>query len=462
MQVNKFSELVSLNDYLEGTTSSLKGSLEGGWQDDGLKAKLEAVMVVIHENESLLREGPPDQTIRFIKNVKQFTEFVVNAPESPEKQVLLRATTKTITVSFNILGKDDINGTMVTIRDLQKIDQELYKQSLANWISHNQIPIKQLNLTEKEMLEVVPLLTFLDLTDDKNRTCKNCTFTEDFIGNLLENSRNLKHLIIKNSKMDGSAFARFKETQNLLQLTIKACPAFNQKLVGMHYLQQLTICDCGAFNQKLEGMSNLQQLTLSSCNVFNQKLEEMPSLKDLSISFCYVFNQKLESMPILEKLSIEYCDIFNLELEGMHCLQELKIRHNGAFNQKLEGMQNLQKLNIDRCSVFNQKLKGMQNLQELSIESCRVFNQKLKQMPRLRELNIFWCKAFNQGLDGMQSLQRLRLLGCVALNPFDHSLRTALIIFRNKPKIFSSHWNKLSIGRETTESCFSTRKSNRN
>ena len=214
---------------------------------------------------------------------------------------------------------------------LKVLNTNLYKQSLANWISNKKIPIKQLNLSEKEMLEIAPWLTYLDLTDVNIWSGKKCTFTEDFIGKLLENSQNLKSLFIENSKLEGSTFSHFKGMLNLQHLTISHCLFFNQKLEGLQNLQQLTISNCKDFNQKLEGMQNLQQLKISYCHSFNEKLEGMQNLKHLKISYCHDFNQKLK---------------------GMHKLKQLKIAHCNAFNHKLEGLQNLQQLEISSCYAF--------------------------------------------------------------------------------------------------------------
>src|SRR5262249_2695832 len=149
-----------------------------------------------------------------------------------------------------------------------------YKETVANWISDQKIPLKKLGLSNKELVDLAPFLTYLDLTDgryDANDVLIDCIFTEQFIGNLLKNSSNCEHLIISHCNITGKALNQFKTAQKLQALTISNCPEFNQPLPTLNGLHKLTIMSCHKFNQKFPAsMDKLETLGIMRCMSFNQ------------------------------------------------------------------------------------------------------------------------------------------------------------------------------------------------
>lgn len=410
MIVDRYNNLFMLNDYLESEASSF--AVE---HTIGMKERIKLITAVLHENEDLLSGAQLDQTIRFIKNVKQIGAFAGNLPA--EKKIL-EAAAKSIAVAVNTLNSDAIEGFKAAIGELQVVDNELYNKMLAQWISNQQIPLKQLELSEAKMLEIAPWLTYLDLTDGRSLQCNDCIFTEEFIGELLNKTRNLQYLFIKNSKIEGSAFDRFVNREKLLELRIEGCPFFNRGIVGMSNLKLLTISLCPLFNGELHELEKLQRLTIEMCSSFNQELDGMPYLEDLIIWGSSVFNKVIRGMENLLYLTIRDCLVYNQKICGMKNLLEFNLWNCPAFNQVLSEMPMLQMLNVSSCLAFNGKLVGLKNLEKLILYCLPNFKQSLEEMSKLQQLEVGDCPLFNGKLAGMEQLIKLTLARC----RFDHEL----------------------------------------
>lgn len=251
MKIINYDDLSTLNDVLKNAENEDKSEIPA----------------LIQKNLGLLESPPAREALRFIRSVKKMD----GAGEG-----VIATAIKTAAISIEHLGKEDIE----TINQLKEVDETLYKQTLANWIAHHKIPIKELDLTEDQMLALAPHLTYLDLTDGKydyfNNTLQSCLFTEEFIAKLLENSQKLNEIVLKNCNIGTAVFSRFSKTNSLQSLVIENCPAFNQQLPdGLNSLQKLVVWSCRAYNQKLpDGLKSLQSLKIRKCDALNQLLPD--------------------------------------------------------------------------------------------------------------------------------------------------------------------------------------------
>src|SRR5262249_54270857 len=158
-------------------------------------------------------------TVSFIKEVKNLSHLIKGDYQTAG---YLDTAMKTALISLTKLSKD-VNQSMSVLNAMKEIDQNLYYQSVANWVNSQQIPIKKLGLPEKTLLEIAPWLTYLEIRDgeyaEESGDLINCTYTDNFIGELLARTQKLTHLHVEFSKMK-NALARLKNTEHLQELTI--------------------------------------------------------------------------------------------------------------------------------------------------------------------------------------------------------------------------------------------------
>ena len=311
INVNNITEF---NNYLGDYTKYLQ-KME--YSKDFQASDLQKIREFFEEHKSFIGESDVDGTVFFLKLVKQLKDLTKGTDEGSKGEGLLTIARKTAALSFNHLSQQRMEDSCTTIRKLNEFDHGLYLETFANWVNHQKIPIKKLGLSEDEMLELVPRLTYLDLTDGEYvrfGRLEDCTFTEEFVGKLLEKSQKLNYLLIRKCNIDGTALSRLKNSDKIKYLEINTCPNFNQKLPDlMPKLEKLIIREC-PFNQKLpDQLPNLVELRITGSVFgqcpFNQKLpDQLPKLVKLILR-CLAFNlfdHPLSTSLVLIRLNPNY------------------------------------------------------------------------------------------------------------------------------------------------------------
>lgn len=305
VSLNSIQSLNDLNNFLKveiEALKSLKGDFKGREVDmvGSMSQRIETLAQTIKTHESLINEEQDkltSDTIDFMKSIKTIKELRDNScPLEGGGEEEFQKVFKATTVLFENLGIENLDQSKSTIQEIKKVDSSIYYQVLAGWIEKKKIPLKDLKMSEEEILELAPYLTYLNLSDGNTSSLEDCTFKADFIGKLLEKSESLNELVIIRCKISGSEISRLKNVDKLQNLTIQDCKDFQDCLPEeMRSLKSLEILDCRLYNQKLpQELPNLTSLTLNGCEAFNQKLsEEIPKLRHLTIGKCPDFNQEL-------------------------------------------------------------------------------------------------------------------------------------------------------------------------
>jgi hypothetical protein len=327
------------------------------------------------------------------------------------------------------------------IQEFKAIDEFLYYESLAKYISDKKLPIASLELSKEEMLKTAHWLTHLDLT--------GAQFSTSFCTDLLRSTPNLSALIIKddwfnprhdlglnkkNLKVLEIAncpyiFLHLNEYQNLESLAISGSTEFDQSVNELRNLKHLKIENCRAFNQEIS-LEHLESLEIRNYNRFN-KLGELPNLKRLVLDGMINFNQSVSALTNLESLEVSQCIRFNQSLDRLVNLRHLKVEGSIDFNQSVSTLKNLESLEVNKCINFNSNLDGLFNLIHLKVEGSNYFNPSLSGLISLESLEISNCNHFNQSLEDLFNLRRLKISDCPALEIND--LQTARVLKKFNP-----------------------------
>lgn len=345
--IQSFSQL---NDYLEKADNKLHQKPEKA------SAVHEKIQLVLRDHLNVVNGAEFTEVRRFIHSIKHVA--------SPSDNLEKLAIDSVVAVSGS-LGLDEIH-------KYKELDETLYYQSLANHISNNKRPLKSLNLSDREMLKVAPWVTYLDLTDVRTGRRAEGTFTDAFIQRFLENATQLKSLILKNSKITGTAFSNIavlEALKNLKHLEIKFCPAFNQNIQGLPHLKTLKIETCAAFNGRITDLPSLKELKLLHCETFNHSLNGLQNLVKLSITYCRRYNRTLKGLHHLGKLKILGSE-FNRRLSDLPSLHTLTLRFLPSFNHRFKDLPQVTWLQIDECSSLEVKdLRTAKWIHQLALET---------------------------------------------------------------------------------------------
>lgn len=332
VSIQNFSQL---NDYLEKADNKLHQKPEKA------SAIHEKIQQVLRDHLNVVNGAEFTEVRRFIHSIKH----VASPSDNLEKLAI-----DSVVAAVGALGLEDIH-------KYKELDETLYYQSLANHISTNKLPLKSLNLSDREMLKVAPWITYLDLTDSRTGRITESTFTDSFIQRFLDNTTQLKSLILKNSKITGAALsqvATLEALKNLKHLEITFCPAFNQNIQGLPNLKTLKIEVCAAFNGRITDLPSLKELKLLYCETFNHSLNRLQNLMKLTIAYCGRYNRTLKGLHHLGKLTIMAID-FNRRLSDLPSLHTLTLRHLTSFNHRFKDLPQLTWLDIEECSSLEVK-----------------------------------------------------------------------------------------------------------
>ena len=149
-------------------------------------------------------------------------------------------------------------------RNGKQADIRICYYVLSFLIADNKIPIDQLYFNREELLSLAPYLKYLEVSFDSD---------ESFIGEILEKTTKLKHLVLRYTNLTGEFLSKFKKLDRLLEFTVEGCPDFNAPLPeGMTALQKLSITHCERFNQPLPlDMQNLTSIKVEECPAWKKR-----------------------------------------------------------------------------------------------------------------------------------------------------------------------------------------------
>lgn len=259
------------------------------------------------------------------------------------------------------LGKDSIGA----VREILRGNPSQGFRLMAQWIELNQIPLRELDLTNEEFLGIAPLLKYVDLkeyqfpisTDESIRQLKKDEgiqqltdeeirqFKDEFIQQFISRFKKAEILNIECNEI----ISTIPLLPNLTDLNCSECRHLTVLPNNLNNLQELTCIDCKLLTAIPIGLTSLNWLQCHNCIALDSLPNDLNNLIALSCSYC----SNLRTLPE----NLNNCKIISC----VNCT------HLSSIPSKLNSLEILW---CSKCPELRTLPKDLKSLKELKCDEC--------------------------------------------------------------------------------------------
>lgn len=280
------------SDELGQKITDLMSSIAELHLDNG--AGKEALNSVQSLNESLIKSPSKNSTIRgIVKTIRS-----INLPNKSIKNIQ-----HTLNIEIPKLRgyetKHEISDSLRAFRLSIKKHAPDAEEALARWISYNKIPLAKLRLTHKEIVSVVPYLTYLDLSGMKLNPTE--------ILSILNLAQNANHVILTGLSLG-------KELPELpANVKVLNCEQTNLEEISTPPGLERLYCAGNDFLRSISFNEGLKHVDCHNCpNLVNLSPELPESMESFNSDSCINLEQSSKINTGLKTYSCANCPLLEI------------------------------------------------------------------------------------------------------------------------------------------------------